>query len=249
MKKYKMLFAGESWLTHNMEVKGWDDFSVGGYGTEIGRIHAARDEFAAITHLPSHLVGEKFPSTMEELKTYDVVILSDVGANTLLLHPLVFTQSVRFPNRLQLLADYVEQGGALGMMGGYMTFQGIGGKGCYHGSPIEKALPVDFLPYDDRQEHPEGIDLKVDPQRHPALKGLPEEWPYLLGYNKAVAKPGAQVAVEYQGDPILSFYEYGKGRSFAWASDCAPHWMPPAFCEWEYIHLFWKNMIDWVVQR
>ena len=35
MKKYKMLFAGESWLTHNMEVKGWDDFSVGGYGTEI----------------------------------------------------------------------------------------------------------------------------------------------------------------------------------------------------------------------
>ena len=126
---------------------------------------------------------------------------------------------------------------------------GIGGKGCYHGSPIEKALPVDFLPYDDRQEHPEGIDLKVDPQRHPALKGLPEEWPYLLGYNKAVAKPGAQVAVEYQGDPILSFYEYGKGRSFAWASDCAPHWMPPAFCEWEYIHLFWKNMIDWVVQR
>ena len=123
MKKYKMLFAGESWLTHNMEVKGWDDFSVGGYGTEIDRIHAAMDEFAEITHLPSHLVGEKFPSTMEELKTYDVVILSDVGANTLLLHPLVFTQSVRFPNRLQLLADYVEQGGALGMMGGYMTFQ------------------------------------------------------------------------------------------------------------------------------
>lgn len=114
MKKYKMLFAGESWLTHNMEVKGWDDFSVGGYGTEIDRIHAAMDEFAEITHLPSHLVGEKFPSTMEELKTYDVVILSDVGANTLLLHPLVFTQSVRFPNRLQLLADYVEQGGRPG---------------------------------------------------------------------------------------------------------------------------------------
>lgn len=84
MKKYKMLFAGESWLTHNMEVKGWDDFSVGGYGTEIDRIHAAMDEFAEITHLPSHLVGEKFPSTMEELKTYDVVILSDVGANTII---------------------------------------------------------------------------------------------------------------------------------------------------------------------
>ena len=100
-----------------------------------------------------------------------LVILSDVGANTLLLHPLVFTQSVRFPNRLQLLADYVEQGGALGMMGGYMTFQGIGGKGCYHGSPIEKALPVDFLPYDDRQEHPEGIDLKAGPPAPSGTEG------------------------------------------------------------------------------
>ena len=100
-----------------------------------------------------------------------VILQRSWGPIALFAPPLVFTQSVRFPNRLQLLADYVEQGGALGMMGGYMTFQGIGGKGCYHGSPIEKALPVDFLPYDDRQEHPEGIDLKVDPQRHPALKG------------------------------------------------------------------------------
>ena len=83
---------------------------------------------------------------MEELKTYDVVILSDVGANTLLLHPLVFTQSVRFPNRLQLLADYVEQGGALGMMGGYMTFQGIGGKGCYHARPSRRHSRSIFSP-------------------------------------------------------------------------------------------------------
>ena len=61
MKKYKMLFAGESWLTHNMEVKGWDDFSVGGYGTEIDRIHAAMDEFAEITH----------PSGGREIPLYD----------------------------------------------------------------------------------------------------------------------------------------------------------------------------------
>ena len=43
MKKYKMLFAGESWLTHNMEVKGWDDFSVGGYGTEYSDSNPCRD--------------------------------------------------------------------------------------------------------------------------------------------------------------------------------------------------------------
>mgnify|MGYP000744902312 CR=1 FL=1 len=87
MKKYKMLFAGESWLTHNMEVKGWDDFS--GWRVWNGdRPNPCRDGRVCRDHptcLP--LVGEKFPSTMEELKTYDVVILSDVGANTLLLHP------------------------------------------------------------------------------------------------------------------------------------------------------------------
>ena len=66
MKKYKMLFAGESWLTHNMEVKGWDDFSVGGYGTEIGESMPRWTSLQRFTHLPSHLVGEKFPSTMEE---------------------------------------------------------------------------------------------------------------------------------------------------------------------------------------
>ena len=38
-------------------------------------------------------------------------------------------------------------------------------------------------------------------------------------------------------------------RDFQSRYQTTPHWMPPAFCEWEYIHLFWKNMIDWVVQR
>ena len=35
-----------------------------------------------VTFLPNHLANEEFPFTMEELKQYDLVILSDIGANT-----------------------------------------------------------------------------------------------------------------------------------------------------------------------
>lgn len=249
MSKYRVLFVGESWMTHNMEVKGWDDFSIGGYGTEIDRVRGYMDEFAELIHMPAHEAGEKFPASVKELEQYDMVILSDVGANTLLLHPSVFYQSKRYPNRLKVIEDYVLQGGAFGMMGGYMTFQGIGGKGCYHGTPVERVLPVDMFAWDDRQEHPEGIDIKVEPSDHPILAGIPADWPYLLGYNKLIPKPEAKVLVEYEGDPILAVGEFGKGRSFAWASDCAPHWMPQQFCEWDYNPVLWKNILDWTIRR
>jgi uncharacterized membrane protein len=40
---------------------------------------------------------------MEDLKKYDVVILSDLGANTLLLHPDTWLQAKSVPNRLSLI--------------------------------------------------------------------------------------------------------------------------------------------------
>ena len=36
------------------------------------------------------------------------------------------------------------------MVGGYYSFQGINGGARYHGTPVEEALPVEILPYDDR---------------------------------------------------------------------------------------------------
>ena len=61
---------------------------------------------------------------MEELKQYDLVILSDIGANTLLLPGATFNRSEKMPNRCNLISDYVNDGGALLMVGGYLTTGG-----------------------------------------------------------------------------------------------------------------------------
>lgn len=38
MEKYKVLFIGESWFFTTTETKGTDQFTVGGYQTEIERV-------------------------------------------------------------------------------------------------------------------------------------------------------------------------------------------------------------------
>jgi uncharacterized membrane protein len=248
MSRIKVLFAGESWFYTTIETKGFDQFTIGGYQTEIGRIRNIMKDYAEITHLPAHLVLTQFPDTMEELKQYDAILVSDVGANTFLLHPDTFNQSIPTPNRLRLIAEYVKQGGAFGMIGGYMSFTGIEGKAAYRRTPIEEILPVTMLSGDDREEHPEGLRLQIDPESHPVLKGLPEQWPPLLGYNKVIAKQDAEVAVTYQGDPILSFASCGKGKTFAWAGDCAPHWMPPEFCESDCNRRLWENILNYIIK-
>ena len=46
------------------------------------------------------------------------------------------------------------------MFGGYLSFQGINGVARYKNTPIERILPVNILPYDDRVEAPEGCMTK-----------------------------------------------------------------------------------------
>ncbi|MBU9743405.1 glutamine amidotransferase [Diplocloster agilis] len=243
MRKYNVLFAGESWFFTTTETKGFDQFTVGGYETEIGRVRAYMEEYADITHIPAHLVATEFPDSAEKLKGYDAVLVSDVGANSFLLHPDTFQRSIPTPDKLKAIADYVEQGGAFGMIGGYMTFMGIEGKGRYHDTVIEEILPVTMMQTDDRREHPEGITVTAC--QDPLTEGLPSPWPYLLGYNKLTAKDGARVLAQFEGDPILTLGTYGNGRTFAWASDCAPHWMPAAFCESELNKELWRRVLTW----
>ncbi len=38
MDKIKVLFAGESWFFTTIETKGFDQFTIGGYETEIERV-------------------------------------------------------------------------------------------------------------------------------------------------------------------------------------------------------------------
>ena len=56
------------------------------------------------------------------------------------------------------------------MIGGYYSFQGIDGKARWRATPVEYALLVSCLPYDDRLEIPEGFSAQiVGASDHPVL--------------------------------------------------------------------------------
>lgn len=244
-----ILLAGESWVSCTTHTKGFDPFFSIDYETgheDLKRALEARGH--ALTHLPSHLAATEFPFTMAELSRYDCVILSDIGSNTLLLPPQTFKEGKRMPNRCTLLRDWVRAGGALLMVGGYLTFSGIDGKGRWGATDVQEVLPVTLSPYDDRREHPEGIVPAVTDPAHPVLAGLPQDWPFFLGYNKAEARPEAEVLMTIGGDPFVAVGEYGRGRSAVFASDCAPHWGPREFLDWEGFTPLWDNLVRWLTR-
>ncbi len=245
----RVLLAGESWINAATDHKGFDPFPH----TQL-QIGCAQllDEFAVggqeVTHMPSHDVAEFFPETKEDLDRYDVVILSDVGANSLLLSPRVFSEGRTAPNRLALLRDWVESGGSLMMAGGYLSFQGFQAKANYAGTAIEDALPVTMVRYDDRVETPEGASANVTDPEHPIVRGLDAEWPPLLGYQTLTAKEGASVLATVNGEPLLTVWEFGAGRAAAYASDISPHWASAEFMEWEGYGRLFNQLVNWLAR-
>ena len=172
----KILIAGESWMSYTTHVKGFDSFNTSTYEEGVKYIREAIEKAGyEVDFMPNHLAPEQFPTLMEEISRYSCVILSDIGSNTLLLPHQTFTNGVRTPNRCQLIKDYVNEGGAFLMVGGYMSFTGIDAKTRYGQAPIKDILPVQCLAIDDRAEHPEGIvPVTVKKHmKHDAIKGLP----------------------------------------------------------------------------
>jgi uncharacterized membrane protein len=132
------------------------------------------------------------------------------------------------------------------MIGGWMSFAGTGGKAKFHDTPLEEALPVTCLPYDDRQERPEGATPRVMDSEHPIFARMPGEWPFFLGYNKVMPREEARTLLKFERDPLLSVWEYGRGRAAAFTSDCVGHWGPPQFVKWEFYATFWDNLMRWL---
>ena len=241
----KVLFAGESWTTHSIHTKGFDSFETTSYaegGTEM--IAALRAGGIEVTYQPSHVAMNAFPLSAEALAAYDVVILSDIGANTLL-PDRTFVRSQTSANRLHLIRDFVKGGGGLMMVGGYLTFQGIQAKGNYKGSAVEEVLPVELFATDDRSEEPQGVTPTIVEAGHPILAGL-ADWPAFLGYNRSTARPDATVLARVGEDPFLAVRQVGQGRSAIFASDCGPHWGPPAFVNWAGYGPLWCNLATWL---
>jgi uncharacterized membrane protein len=246
----RVVFAGESWVTHSVHVKGFASYDTGSYEEGLEPLQDALINGGCdFTYYRNHEVMTKFPFTLEELSQYDVVVLSDVPADTFLLHNDTFVQGKRTPNRLRLIANFVHNGGGLLMVGGYMSFSGFQGKGNYHFSPLSEVLPVKMYGFDDRIEEPEGLYPEILRANHPILSGIPTKWPHFLGYNKLMPGEGADILMTCQGDPFLTVKTFGKGRVAAFASDCSPHWAPPEFVSWEYYNKFWNQLVSWLANK
>jgi uncharacterized membrane protein len=246
----RVLIAGESWVSNSTHYKGWDQFSSTVYETGVRYLREALESGGCtVTHMPSHVAASDFPSDLTRLAAYDVVILSDIGANTLLLHPDTWLRGQPTPNRLRLLREWVTQGGGLAMAGGYLSFQGINGSARYRGTAVEDVLPVTIHPWDDRIEVPEGFAPEMLMPSHPILHGVPSPWPVLLGYNELTARDDAAVLAGFGDKPILAVREVGMGRTLAWASDVGPHWCPEPFATWSGFADIWINAVRWLARQ
>jgi uncharacterized membrane protein len=242
----KILFIGESWLVHMIHTKGFDSFTSTKY--EEGAtylLECLRKGNIEVDYMPAHEVQIRFPKNLDDLKKYDAIVLSDIGSNTFLLQNQTFYQGAVTPNSLEVMKQYVAEGGGFLMIGGYLSFTGIDAKANYKNTPIGELLPVELLDVDDRVEMPQGGN-PVTVLDHPILEGFDPSWPTFLGYNKFKTKPGATQLAVMNDDPFLVVGTYKKGKTAAFASDCSPHWGSSNFMDWKHYQQLWLNIIHYL---
>jgi len=242
----KVLLIGESWFTYSVHQKGFDAFYTSEY-VEGGApfIEALESRGHEVDYIPSHLIDKKMPEKASELALYDVIVISDVGANSFQLPSSAFTKSIPSVDKSETIRQVVESGGSLLMIGGYLSFTGIDAKALWGRSSLVDVIPVKMLSTDDRVERPSGVSAHLV-ATHPVTTGIESSWPLLLGFNEVETKPESQVLAEIDGYPLLVLGTYAKGRTAAFTSDIAPHWAPETFTNWNGYSLLWDQLVTWL---
>lgn len=134
--------------------KGYDSFTSSKY--EEGAtwlLQCLKNSQVDVTYMPAHTVQIAFPEDVAQLEQYDAIVISDIGSNTFLLQNDTFYQLRIKPNALELIKEYVNNGGGLLMIGGYLSFMGIEAKANYKNTVLADVLPVTMLDGDDRVEN------------------------------------------------------------------------------------------------
>ena len=247
-----VLLAGETFLVTSTVARGYDVGSSHQYvNGALQFIEALAARQIDVRQIGGERCERDFPTSLEALRDYSVVVLSDVGALSLYFSPET-RAGLPSVDRLELLRKWVEGGGGLIMAGGYTSFQGMDGMARYHDTPVEDCLPVNCLPHSDGLEAPEGLTPRIVPGRgaHPILRDIPSVFPLIMGMNKVVLGGGAPESIllcHHRGreHPLLACQSYGKGRSIAWMTDIGPHWLSRDFLNWRHYGQFMENMLSW----
>jgi Ca-activated chloride channel family protein len=81
------------------------------------------------------------------------------------------------------------------------------------------------------------------------LKGIDIPTPQLQGYVPTTGKSRANTSlVSQHGDPVLSSWQFGLGRSVAFTSDCKRRW-GAFWLDWPGYQKFWAQAVRWTMRR
>jgi uncharacterized membrane protein len=195
----------------------------------------------------------------EQLRTFDLLVFHNFNFKPYRVEP--YLPGVR---------RYIEEGGALAMIGGDLSFA----SGLYGSSALAEVLPVDLSgippdgggsyttdPFHPRlskagQDHPVtvlSLDEKENRERWAAL-------PPLVGINRVSGlMPGAHALLVHPNQkskdgkmaPVLAVREVGRGRTLALLTDTAWHWSflaAGAGQDGRVFQRFWESAIRWLVR-
>jgi uncharacterized membrane protein len=199
---------------------------------------------------------DRLPETEGDFKLFDVIILGDLDRT--------------FVSREQMaqLRKFVNDGGALLMLGGHNSF----GPGGYAATDVEAVLPVTCGPRSQPQETTPFIpQLTAAGESHPIFAGvapfffgpagrkpddkLPRLEPLLGCVTVPAPKPGASVLAihptrQIDGQPlvVVAVQRFGAGRSAAFTADTTWQWDPPmrGLGRESPYERFWCQLIRWL---
>ena len=196
-----------------------------------------------------HMSPEAFDKRLEWATT---IVFADVETKCLMLHPDFFQRAkwgdepITFPDRFDLLRDWVASGGHFHMNGGWLSFSGELGKGGWGRSRFHDVLPVVCLQTDDLVESTAGYQLLCTAPDHPVVRGI--DWstaPPLLGFNECAVRDGSECIVEIgnggRWHPLLASRSFGDGRVTCWTTGASPHW-GINFMKWKQYGQFWTQL-------
>jgi len=196
---------------------------------------------------PSGELKDGFPTKVDDLFTYQGIILGSVEAN-------YFTTAQQ-----DMIRQFVDRrGGGLLFLGGRTALA----DGGYEKAPFADLLPV-RLPDHKDTFHRDAATVELTPAGRESLITRIEDnpdanearWkklPYLMNFQEAgQPKPGALVLAEMSASghklPLLITEKYGRGRTAVFATGGDWRWQMLQPVQDMSHELFWRQLLRWLV--